>query len=175
MDKKLFTDDRFVHEFCNVDIESKELLIHNKEHIVFVELEKLSTLDVNELNRWDMLEQIGYLMKYAHDENRCDTIKVLIESHEVLKMMLNKKESFFQDLAEDFGKFKAMLDRYDYEHRDEIIMNHGISIGKEEGILLGKEEVNQKNILNMYQRGYSVEEISECLDVAVVYVNRIIK
>ena len=54
-----------------------------------------------------------------------------------------------------------MLDRYDYEQRNEIIMNHGISIGKEEGILLGKEQgillgkeqgilqTNQKNILNI--------------------------
>ena len=77
-----------------------------------------------------------------------------------------------------FGKFKAMLDRYDYEHRNEIIMNHGISIGKEEGILLGKEQgilkTNQKNILNMYQRRYSVEEISKCLDVPVKCVKEIV-
>lgn len=89
-------------------------------------------------------------------------------------MMANKNESFFKDMGENWDAYREAIARYDYEHKEEIIMEHGISkgimIGKEEGIM----ESNIKHVLNMYNKGYAIEDIADCVELSLLDVQNII-
>ena len=81
-------------------------------------------------------------------------------------MMLDKKDDFFKMMAEDVGKFKAMIHRHDMEHKDEIIKNQG----REEE----REKINKNNVLNMHKLNVPVEQISLYLNISVEEVKKYI-
>lgn len=85
-------------------------------------------------------------------------------------MMANKKEEFYKYFAENWDAYREAIARYDYEHKEEIIMEHGIMIGKEEGIM----ESKIKHILNMYNKGYTIEDIADCVELSLLDVQNII-
>ena len=116
----------------------------------------------------------------------CDTIKVLVEEHEVLKMMERKREEFFKELAEDYDAFRRMIQKYDEEHKEEIIFDHGLEVGTEKGIAIGtengiaigkeigKQQERINNVLNMHQIGLTIEQISQYLQLTKEEVESII-
>ena len=177
--KNYFEDERYFREYGLMDIASKEMLPENKMHIGFVELQKAGKEGEENVHSWELFEQIGYMMLYSHEEKKCDTIKMLVEEHEVLKMMEEKKESFFQELAEDYDAFKRMIQKHDEEHKEEIAFDHGIDvgtkIGTKKGIEIGKQQRDITNVVNMHQKGYPLEIICDCLNLSQEEVENIIK
>ena len=167
---KFENDTRYYHEYCLMDIESKKLFPNNKEHIVVIELEKMNVLDVDHIKEWSPLEKMSYLMKYAHDESKHDIIKILEEEHEVLKMMLDKKDDFFKTMAEDVGKFKEMIHRHDMEHKDEILIEQGVEKGRAEE----REESKKTFVINMHTDGIPLEQIARISKVSVEEVKNIL-
>ena len=131
-------------------------------HLVFVELDKLNQLDENNIDSWTEMEQLGYMIRYAHDENKRDIIKLLEEKSEVLKIMLDKKEDFFSDMVADLNKMKAMfntLDQEDFERKLEEVKEEGMQEGMKQGI--------QRLLQIMYKNGADLEEISKLCSMKI--------
>ena len=95
------------------------------------------------------------------------------QEQEVLKMRLDKKEDFFKEFAEDIGKFKEMIHRYDMEHKDEIIMQQGIEIGIEQGNVKVQEQ-KKEFIKSMYNEDIPLEQIARIVKVSVEEVKKYI-
>ena len=77
-------------------------------------------------------------------------------------MMLDKKDDFFKTMAEDVGKFKAMIHRHDMEHKDEILIEQG------------REESEKKIVLNMHKLNVPVEQICLYLNISIEEVKKYI-
>ena len=97
------------------------------------------------------------------------------QEQEVLKMRLDKKEEFFKEFAEEIGKFKEKIHRYDMEHKDEIIMQQGIEQGIEIGIEQGNVKVQEQKkefIKSMYNEDIPLEQIARIVKVSVEEVKK---
>lgn len=148
----------FYHEYMYMEDNGNSVLPSNRMHLVFVELDKLNQLDENNIDSWTEMEQLGYMIRYAHDENKRDIIKLLKEKSEVLKIMLDKKEDFFSNMVADLNKMKAMfntLDQEDFERKLEEV--------KEEGMKQGIQRLLQI----MYKNGADLEEISKLCSMKI--------
>ena len=80
--------------------------------------------------------------------------------------MLDRKDNSFKKFAEDFGKFKEMIHRYDFEHRDEII--------KEQGKEMGRAKVRDEFIKSMYTEGIPLEQIANIIKIPIEEVKYIL-
>ena len=60
-------------------------------------------------------------------------------------------------MGENWDAYREAIARYDYEHKEEIIM-----------------ESNIKHVLNMYNKGYAIEDIADCLELLLLDVQNII-
>ena len=158
----MFDDEEYFHVFPIYDPLTCKEFLAQQLHIVIFELDKLCSLNINEIYEWNELEKVGYLLKYALVENKHDIINLLIKESEVLQMMNAKRAEFYKDFFEDFAEYKKIWEDYELEHWDELV--------KEQKVF----ERNREIILNMLKQELPLDKISLYLGMPIREVKRII-
>ena len=171
LDRVMFIkDDMFVHRFRHREDTTNDLLPENRMNIVIVELEKLKNLEMNTYESWDEMQQIGYVLKYAHVENKHDIIKVLEKKNEVLKNMINMKNEFILENIRSMSMLKNFVEECDKEKRVKWAEEYGRNEGREEGIKEGRNDIISK----MLSRGMKIEDVALCTGYSVDEINKIV-
>ena len=171
-------DENYYHEYVFMDENHKNILEDNRIHLVFVELDKLEKLDIKEIDRWSEIEQLGYVMRFGHLEDKCDIIKALEEKNEVLKVMLDKKDDFYSDMIADLNKMKAMfdkLDREDFERKLEEAKVAASKIAREQALKEGREKTIREILVKMHNEALPIEMMAKFTNLSIEEVEKIIK
>ena len=112
------------------------------------------------------MQRIGYVLKYAHVENKHDIIKVLEKKNEVLKNMINMKNEFILENIGSMSMLKNFVEECDKEKRVKWAEEYGRNEGREEG----KNEIISKMLSN----GMKIEDVALCTGYSINEINKIV-
>ncbi len=120
------------------------------------------------------MQRIGYVLKYAHVENKHDIIKVLEMKNEVLKNMINIKNEFILENIRSMSMLKNFVEECDKEKRVKWAEEYGRNEGREEGIKEGIKEGRTDIISKMLSNGMKIEDVALCTGYSVDEINKIV-
>ena len=122
------------------------------------------------MQSWDMLEEVGYVLKYDHVKNKRDIIKLLEKKHEVVKNMTEMRDEILYEKCRSMGELKAFVEKCDEEKRVKWAEEYGRNEGREEGIKEGKNEIISKMLSN----GMKIEDVALCTGYSINEINKIV-
>ena len=159
----IFDNNSYYEEYVIYGTISKKEIIEGKYKILIIDLKKLDLCDNIVLREYlSMIESKENIQKNLDSSN--DLIK-----KEAIKMddYLRSKEAFTIAL-------NTLKSELDYTTAIKTAKEEGIEQGIEQGLERGITQKQEEVIFKLYQKGKSVEEIADLLDLSIDEVRKIL-
>jgi predicted transposase/invertase (TIGR01784 family) len=166
---------------------NKDYMLTNALELHFIDMVKFRRLkkkdiEHNHLHRW-----LTFLDKNEKKEIITKVIEMdtaIAKAQEKISFVSQDSEMFREyqmrematrDYNSSVNKAKQEGEQRGKQKGIAIGKQEGIAIGKQEGIAIGEQNSKIKNVLRLFQKGKSIEEIAELFDLSVDEVNDILK
>jgi predicted transposase/invertase (TIGR01784 family) len=139
LNKDLFQDDSFIHEFEYYD-QKRRTFLNGRSHIIVVELLKVESIAGKPVSSMDKKERWAAFFRYCADPNKRELINELLGHEEGIAMAGETLLTVSQDEKEWLrleNEFRNILDR---QTEKAEARKEGRAEGREEGIEVGLKE-----------------------------------
>ncbi len=163
----IFDNNSYYEEYVIYGTISKKEIIEGKYKILIIDLKKLDLCDNIELREY-----------FSMIESKSNITRNLNSSNELIKKEAKKMKDYLESNESFRIALETLKSELDYTTAIKTAKEEGIEEGLEQGIEQGIERgitQNKKEVIfKLFQKGKSIEEIADLLDLSIDEVRKIL-
>jgi predicted transposase/invertase (TIGR01784 family) len=157
MDRSMFDDTDFLHEFLHYD-PARGMSLGGRSRIITMELSKLGPIIKKAVKDMTGKERWAVFFRYSADKSKRDVINEILRQEEGIAMAADVLLTISKDEIER----ARLMSEYKYEVDRQSDLVEARREGRKEGEKEGKKE-GETLVLDLMRQGYTAEEIEKKL------------